>query len=115
MKRIFVLLALVAAFLSSISLLPVKAQQNHPVIVAQGNPYHLDFVSLSSRRGDLRLSVSTKGLDFAFSEWLSTAHPDAYRSALKQVASVKIDSNLKSVAHSGRAIGSCCIMSAGCC
>ncbi len=115
MKRIFVLLALVAAFLSSITLLSVQAQQNHSVIVAQGNPYHLDFVTRLSKSGDLRLNVSTKGLDFAFSDWLSIAHPDAYRNALKQVASTKVNSNFKSVVHSSRAIGSCCIMSAGCC
>lgn len=115
MKRILVLAAIAVAFLSMFALLPVQAQQGRTVISAQGSPYLVDFLSRLSKRGDLSANVTRKGLNAAFSEWLSVEHPDAYQSAVRQLVSRMAIPGEKVAMHTGKASGSCCVMASGCC
>lgn len=115
MKRILIFAATFAALLNLFNLLPVQAQQGQTVLSAQGNPYLIDFFARQNKRSDIRINVTHKGLNAAFSEWLSTEHPDAYRASVKQLASRTSLPITKEVVRSGRASGSCCIMASGCC
>lgn len=116
MQRIFVCAALLAAFVfSTFAIMPVQAQQNGAAVTSQGNPYLVDFVSRQGKRSDLRANVTRKGLNAAFSEWLSVEHPDAYKTAVKQSASHSSSSSVKVATHAKRASGGCCVMASGCC
>ena len=46
---------------------------------ARGNPYLVDFMSISAKRADLRMEVGRRGLDAAFSGWLRREHSLVYR------------------------------------
>lgn len=116
MKRILVFAAFLAAFVfSTFATMPVQAQQNGTVVTAQGNPYLVDFFARQSKRGDLSANVTRKGLNAAFSEWLSVEHPAAYKSAVMQSAFRPTTPGVKVATRSGQAHGSCCIMVSGCC
>jgi len=116
MKRIFTAFAFVAAVIATmLSVTPARAAQSRAIVSAQGNPYLTDFTIRESKRGDLRIEVAHHGLDAAFSEWLSTEHPDAYRQAVSQRARPAAQSPQRAAERIHRATGLCCIMSSGCC
>lgn len=97
MKRIFTVLALVAVtFATSFS-----GSAAH----ADNSPYLLDFMTLSSKRADLRLAVASKGMEGAFNAWLRTAHPDAARQGFQTVAGVQ--TRAASCCKAGKMCGRC--------
>ncbi|HZO91679.1 MAG TPA: hypothetical protein VFB38_25380 [Chthonomonadaceae bacterium] len=49
------------------------------IIPAQDNPYLVAFQALSNKRADLRMNITRKGLNAAFSEWLRYERPRAYQ------------------------------------
>ena len=53
-----------------------------PILQAQGHPMHIDFFHASSKRADLRLRTTSKGLDAAFTQWLQEEKPHLYQQAL---------------------------------
>jgi uncharacterized protein YggE len=107
MQRTFVM-AVFAVISSMVTLtgIPTIAQSNSPVLRTQGNPALGDFQTLSNKRADLRVSVSRKGRDAAFTDWLRTERPQLYRDALKQMT-VQSQTAAKSSA--------CCVKGASCC
>lgn len=115
MKRIFVLAAIAAAFLGMFAARPSQAQQPSSVVTALGSPYLVDFFARQSKQADLRQHVASVGLNTAFSDWLSSAHPDAFRRAVRQSAFNSTPSDRKVTTRAGRVSGSCCVMAAGCC
>lgn len=89
MKRIFSLMALGAIVLTgTLSGSAALAQESRPVISAKGNAYLNDFLVLANKRPDLKMSLTRKGLDAAFTDWLRAERPAAYRVA---AASAKTD------------------------
>lgn len=87
MNRPFVFAALSAVFLGLSAAATISAQQHNTIVVAQGNPYFLEFASKESKQAGLRVNTTRIGLNAAFSEWLSAAHPAAYRNAVRLSAS----------------------------
>ena len=112
MKTTFSTATMVALILMSLASVTALADDSESVVVrAQGNAFHVNFVSAASKRGDLRLAIATRGTDAAFTEWLKATHPDAYRQAAARalVAGSKADSSFKT------ASSYCCVKDGRCC
>ena len=110
MKRTSFLVTIVALVLVSLAAI-VQADDSSAIVRAQGNPYHLNFISASSKRGDLRLKIATRGLDAAFTEWLKSEHPAEYRGAVAHA----LTSGNKTYAAFRSASSYCCAKDGGCC
>jgi hypothetical protein len=112
MKNTFSAATILALILMSLASITALADDSKVAVVrAQGNAYHVNFVSAASKRGDLRLAIATKGTDTAFTEWLKATHPEAYRQAAARelVAGIKADSSFKA------ASSYCCVKDGRCC
>lgn len=90
MKRLFSLLAVFAMLpVGLVSAEVAHAQKSKtaaPVIRAEGHPKRIDFMALANKRADLRLSLSKLGVNAAFTQWLRSERPIAYREAVKRLA-----------------------------
>src|SRR5689334_9650462 len=83
MRNILTSTLIAAALLISIVIAPVRADESKGTVIrAQGNAYHINFVSAASKRGDLRLKIAKLGVDAAFTEWLKAEHPAAYKGGI---------------------------------
>jgi hypothetical protein len=107
MRRLFSLLALFATLATGlIPAVAAHAQRSEttPVFRAEGHPMRIDFLALTSKRADLRLKMAKVGVNTAFTEWLRTERPHAYREAVRRVA--------RQQKRTGKA---CCATDAACC
>ena len=93
--------ALSLAFFGSLVSQPAQAQTS--ILKAQGNPYLVDFMILSSKRIDLRMEMYRSGMDAAFSAWLQREKPLIYETFLP-----KSDSDPKREAAVGPTTGCTC-------
>jgi hypothetical protein len=112
MKRLTTLFVISIALFAGFALATtVRADNSQSVTIhAQGNAYFTDFIARSSKRGDLRVNMASKGIDVAFTEWLKAEHPDAYReSAVQAAASNHRDSGVT------LATRTCCQKDGHCC
>lgn len=80
MKRLFSMATLFAILATGVvSGTAVRADEEITLLKAQGNPYLNDFTIWSGKRSDLRINLIQKGRNRAFSEWLRSERPLAYR------------------------------------
>lgn len=112
MNRILALALLVALVLVGFTSTAVQADAGKDAVIrAQGNAYHINFVSSANKRADLRVNVATKGVDAAFTEWLKREHPAAYKEGIAR-AGAKQSRSEESVRF---ASSYCCKKGGGCC
>lgn len=112
MKHLLSIITLMALVLLSLTSVSARADESKNVLVrAQGNAYHSNFVSAANKRGDLRLNIATQDIDAAFTRWLKSEHPDAYRQAASRtsVAGNKADNTIRTAASY------CCDKDGRCC
>jgi hypothetical protein len=116
MNRILSVLALVALVLVGARLhTPAFAQETPSVVRMQGNPLLGDFQILSNKRAELRVSIARRGRAAAFSDWLRSERPAAYKQALASKPA-SIAKAASSCCEGGCCkSGSCCSGQSACC